>query len=426
MKTAFVVSHFDFRNDVRRIIQEAAGVTAVVILGDASIQSKIQLLGLKNIEFRPINEKKNTIRNRIWLMLYTLLKSIPKSKNNFYLTELFKASNTATIKENLRALTILKWMKRLPKFISYDFYLEFLQSQNQTKINDIDLFICFTAIADDYLLVRLLKENKCITVYVYSWDHPCKHSCFSKKVKYACWSDGIKDDLIQLQGIPTDQITVIGASQLGYIDEFNKAQVHTFKEYLFPYIYFGCAIGIPALVPSEVRMIELVAKHLKTIKPYWKLVVRPYPVLSAWHYYEKLRTFDNIILEDDFRTENLSIQDFDILQKINRITKAKAFFHLGTTMGLEACFTHTPSFILDFGYGGDTTDLGIFNFIHQYQNIKYLINLSTKNTIKSEAELIDLFVLADYSKFTELNQIVQQTYPLKSFKQFAEALINRT
>jgi hypothetical protein len=423
MKIAFAVSFFDFRNDVRRVIAEVARHHQVVVLGRTEHMASIQKHVPAGVEFRQIAEKKRTIWNTIWERLYLLMRRIPRSRSNFFLMELFKASNQPTAKSKSLAMSLLRWMQRLPKIISYDFYLDRLRYQSLTELDDIDLVICFTAIVEDYLLARLIREQKPVRVYVYSWDHPCKHTCFSQRVQYACWSEGIREDIVSLQNIPSGQIAVTGASQFGYIHAYRQTDSLPVS-HPFRYVYFGCAIGIPELVPDELRLVATLAQSLQAVQPGWKLLVRPYPVLSDWTPYDELRGLPNVVFDDTFRTQDASVQEEAILQKYATIERAEAFFHLGTTMGLEACFTATPSFVLDFGY---TTreGLSLYNFIHQYQNDRHLINLAPQNAIRSEENLREVLGHLAAPAFKDLNRAVQKKYTLKSFEAFAGDLIGQ-
>ncbi len=421
MKIAFVVSFFDFRNDVRRVIAEVAQQHEVVVFGRPEQAESIGAHLPEGVEFRLIHERQGTLWNKIWEKLHLLFRKIPRSRANFFLMELFKASNQPDAHTRAKALRLVRWMQFLPKVLPYDTYLNRLRYQGKTSLDDIDRFICFTAIADDYLLARLIREKKSVLVYVYSWDHPCKHTCFSDRVRYACWSEPIREDIISLQNIPADQVSVMGASQFGYIATYRDAKVPPLS-YPFRYVYFGCAIGIPALVPDEIRLIKILAETLRLAQPTWKLLLRPYPVLTNWAFYEELRQIPNVVFDEDFRTGDLSVQEANILKKYATIEQAQAFFHLGTTMGLEACFTKTPSFIMDLGYVTHK-GLSLYNFIHQYQNERHLINLAPQNAVRSEEHLGQLLTDLTNPIFTELNQRVQEEYPLKSFAKFSHQLL---
>lgn len=421
MKIGFVVSFFDFRNDVRRVIAEVAKQRDVVIFGRPENRDEILRHLPEGLEFRLINEKKRSFWNTLWIKIYILFKRIPKSRHNFFLMELFKASLTSDPKILKKNHEIIKWVRRLPKVISYDFYLKQLQYQGATNLSGIDQFVCFTAIADDFLMARLLHEKYPVKVYVYSWDHACKHICFSERAQYVCWNERIREDVIELQHIPSTQVKVVGASQFAYIEEFRRAQSQLSRTYPFKYVYVGCAIGVVNLVKEEVNVVISVANVLAKARPDLKLVVRPYPVQGNWELYSALRTLPNVVMDDGFRTLDLSVKDGHILEKFEKISNAEAFFHLGTTMGLEACFTKTPSFMIDYGYTSKD-GLSLYSFIHQYQNDRHLIDLAPQNAVKSEEQLAQIFKDLANPIYCELNQKVQAQYRIKSFLEFATDL----
>ena len=114
-------------------------------------------------------------------------------------------------------------------------------------------------------------------------------------------------------------------------------------------------------------------------------------------------------------------------QKYSKIYFAKAFFHLGTTLGLEACFTNTPSFIIDFEKTAYTDDyLSMYDFVHQYQNEKYLLLAGFDNVIKSPDELRTILnnIYKDKFQYLTYNRAVTENMHPYSFSEFAEKLLS--
>jgi hypothetical protein len=317
---------------------------------------------------------------------------------------------------------------KMPKYVSYDYYLNRLTYKGATFIDDIDQFICFTDISDTYLLARLIREKKKINVYVYSWDHPCKQFKYSKQVNYLVWNEGIKQDMIELQHIEARQIKITGASQFAYVEQFLSIPRHKLKHtFSFPYIYFGCAIGTPELVREEIKVIEIISKLMLEQMPDVRLVVRPYPVMKNWEVYQDLKPLANVLLDDQFRSKDMSINEELIMDKFVKIHFALAFIHLGTTLGFEACFTQTPSIIIDFDYFQKSTALlSIRDFVHQYQNKKYLLLNEYPNVVHSEKELRSVLSSLESSqqKYLPYNLVIRKTTPLRSFEEFARNLID--
>jgi hypothetical protein len=316
---------------------------------------------------------------------------------------------------------------KLPKLISYDYYLNNLEYKKATSIEDIDQFICFTDISDSYLLARLIREKKQVKVYVYSWDHPCKQMKYSRQVKYLVWNEGIKQDMIALQHVEPSQITITGASQFAYVQQFlSIPRGQLTNPFSFRYIYFGCAIGAPEIVKEEIKVIELISRIMQEVVPDLRLVVRPYPVMRNWQVYEVLKSKPNIVFDDQFRSKDLSVGEEFVMDKFNKIYHAEAFIHLGTTLGFEACFMDTPSVIIDFDeFKNIQSLLSIRNFVHQYQNEKYLLLDSYPNVVHTQDELLTLLSDIQINKqhYLDYNQAIRNTTQLKSFEQFAASII---
>jgi hypothetical protein len=424
MTIGFVVSFFDFRNDVRHVVNILAQKHNLVIYGNAAQQDVIMKHLPGNVQFRPIIEEKRTLKNRLLEYAFMLIRKIPVSKHNYYLMEWFKAANIKSEELQKKAGSIIKRQQGLPKVMSYDFLLNNLDYKAQTKIDDIEKFIFFSEVADSYFLARLLAERKEIKLYVYSWDHAFKHTRFSKKLQYICWSEGAKDDLVDMQHIPAGNIKVVGASQFGYIYEFAKLmeEGRLKRTFHFEYIYFGCAIGINQLVEQELEILKKLAEATKICRPDLKFVVRPYPVLNNWQLYDDLKKIENVILDDGFRGTDLAVKEEFIFEKFEKIQNAVAFIHLGTTMGLEACYTDTPSLIVDFGYSNKDI-LSLYSFIHQSQNEKYLINVPGKNVIKSIGDYQIFLETNKTDVYIDFNIATRAKFPLVSFEQFSEELI---
>lgn len=423
MKIGFVVSFFDFRNDVRTLIATASRSHEVVVYVKQKDVGLIQKHLLDSVTCRIISEKKRSISNTLWERIYFLFRSIPKSRSNFFLMEFFKLSLTTSTIQRKKNYLWYKLLAGLPKFISYDFYLRRLQITRTTKIDDIDQFIFFTAIADDYFLARLLKENYSVKVYVYSWDHPCKHTCFSQEVDYLVGNEGLKSNLAELQNLPLNKIYVVGISQFGYLHEFLQNKLATASPYPQPYFYFGCAIGIPELAIEEVKLIKMMATTLAEERPTQLLVVRPYPFLRNLQIYNELKNLPNVVIDNQYRSSDLAVSDSNIMDKLNKLKHATAFFHLGTTMGLEACLLDTPSFLI----APEPTSSGrlsLYNFAHQYQNKEFLINLSSSNTLTSIDKINEILLSEYYQDYKKLNQKISQLFPIASFEQVAHRLFN--
>jgi|GEM_PF-423432 len=431
MTLAFVVHFFDFRNDVRALLTELAQLHHIVLLVRPEDEAQIRAMAPPSAQVRLVRERSSTPVNTLADQLFHQFGRLPKSRQNYYLMEIFKISLNPDPTARRRAMARLTWRMRLPAFISYDTYLGLLSYSRQTDLSGIDAFFCFTDIADSYLLARLLREKLPTYVYVYSWDHPCKHIRYSKQVQYLVWNQGMAQDLEQLQGIAPAQIQQLGASQFGYIDKFTNAQTlaQAPRRFPFQYVYVGCAIGLPGLVEQELAVVAQLAQALALAAPTWRLVVRPYPVLRSWAPYQALRALPNVVVDDGFRTgQNLAVGDAQIQEKFQTIAHAELFLHLGTTLGLEACFTDTPSFLIDFdtfAQDKNTKSLAIWPFVHQYQNDKYLAHPPGANRITSPAhfkQVVNKVATEGKATFLPFNYSARQAFPVRSFANLAQQL----
>ena len=434
MKLGLVVHFFDFRNDVRQWIEELSKEQEVVLFLRKEDEETIRKMAPDHLEIRIIEEKKSSIWNKFWEVAFRFFGKLPKSRQNYYLMEQFKISISDDKQKVKSATRMLNFSMSLPKVLGYDDFISQLVYKKKTRIEDIDHFVCFTELSDNYLISRLIDEKKKIFVYVYSWDHPCKHLRFSKRLQYLVWHNGIKEDVANLQEIPEANIRIIGATQMGYVHRFLEKKDQSISPYPFDYVYFGCAIGVPPLVPLELEIVRKTAESLKKICPDWKLVVRPYPVLRDWSHYDALKEIDNIVVDDGFRNPNsvgISVGEEAILQKFITIQNSKAFLHLGTTLGVEASYTDSPSILLDLvEYSFPEKNLSLHHFIHQFQNDKYLNLKGFQNVVKSENELNLLFETLKKrpGDLLPYNQKVRENLPTQSFsemaRKFSEVLLS--
>ncbi|NJC26109.1 hypothetical protein [Neolewinella antarctica] len=422
MTLGFIVTFFDFRNDVRRVIRELDYEHEVILFCRQRDIDRVQNHIPDGVEIRVIKEEGSRLKDRLTRMRYRITRAIPKSTQNFYLMEAFKNGRLRGLPSQ-KAKAFYHLHRTLPNNYTYDAYLNDIEPLGGTDISRINAFVCFSEIADDALLARLLGEGHAVLTYVYSWDHPCKHTRFSTRSQNLVWNTGLADDLCELQGVPRKNITVLGASQFCYIYEYlnEYKQNVTTKIFDFPYIYMGCAIGIESLVPQEVDIAVELADLILQISPQFKLVVRPYPPLGNWSLYDRLYAHSAIEVDDDFRNSDMSVNQKAIIDKFVKLDQAEGFFHLGTTLGLECCFTSTPSFLLDVRED-DGEIVNIFNFVHQYQNDKYLVKVSPENHAKGWEKTENILSNIENIQYLKLNKKVQDQNPLFTFAAFAKLL----
>lgn len=371
----------------------------------------------------PLKSKTNfTVRFWIWMFRY--FGEIPKSINNFKVISFF---TSVRIKNSFRRILyqkiLLPFIIWSPKFLNYDQFLKKVSKADHTLINpELNDFLFFTQIEADLFLAKLLKEKKNISAYLYSWDHSCKLKKLPKKIQYFVWSDQIKEDLQTLNRIDSKYIKILGSTQFTLIEEYLNLNRSWDKK---PFIYFGFSTAYPPLIKQEMDYIISVHKVIIDEKLNLRLRVRTYPNTKGQDIYKPLENLEFVDVEYTDR-DRLALKDHTF-EKYDTMSQAIAFIHFGTTMGLEACFFDTPSFIIDYYSFIDPNDKGwkIKNFVHQYQNDKYLIEKDFANVVKSHEAMVqilkDLHQYA-YPKYLEYNKDVLQAFPMIS----TEGLIQRT
>lgn len=426
MKVGILAQYLDSRNDIRDLItnlSKKVGVVVFLLEKDIHLQKF-----LPGIEMRIIKSAKpKNLRNIFLKYLFMCFGKIPKSRANYFFTEYTKIKHShVSSRHKIEKKISLFLTKYFPSLITYDRYLKLISYNTSTPIEDIDAFLCFTEVYDNYLFAHALNSNKPVFTYVYSWDHPCKMKTLSKKVnKYLVWNNGLKEDLINLHNISPEKIIVFGASQLTYILEYFQNQENQNPYPNLSYIYFGCAFGHSDLVPAEVEYIEEVAKTLEDVLPDWKLVVRPYPFLSLWQLYEPLLKYKNIIFDNEYRNngKDFSLDKKRIFEKFDKLYFSKGFIHLGTTMGFEGTYFNVPILHLVFPLPNDKKD--IRKYIRQYHNEKYLILKSYPNIVNKKKELVSRLKELKESpeKLLNYNKHVSSLTHLKSMEDLSKVFI---
>lgn len=423
-KIGVLAQYLDTRHDVREFINTLTTRYDVVVYLRTNDQHFKKLLNSK-VEVRPIRVQiRRSISNHILIFFYRLFGILPSSEQNYFITEFFKLNNSKlSAWKRFRESIGLHISRFTPKVMSYDGYLKSLRYATHTDIHDVDEFLCFTQIYDDLFFAYLLDSGKKVSVYVYSWDHPCKMKTFSKRVdSYLVWNKGLKEDVINLQGIPAKKVTVLGSTQLTYIYEFIHSNKAERRYYDFPYVYFACATGYPTLVQQEVSIIKKTAEYLDEKHPNLKLVVRTYPFFGAENYYEPLLHLKNVVIDDYKIRFDSQQQAIELMEdKLMKIAQAQAIIHFGTTFGLEAAYFNHPVVLADFVQ--EHAELN--QFVHQYQNDKYL-NLGYPNICKTWQEfttVLDAINKQDI-KLMDYNSEVSKQTGLLSMTELVQHLLH--
>jgi len=426
MKLGVMLQYWDTRNDVRLLVEELARQHQVVLLTQENDRKLF-----KDSPW-PVRymRKRSWFWPRFWSYIFMFFGHVPRSQSNYYVDEYFKLESL-TPRQRLRMRLVLDLSRILPKFFSFDAYARLLAPQVQVELTDLDALLVVTEICDPGTLGRALTLGKPTAAYVYSWDHAPKHKRMSRHLDwYFTWNAPVGDDLVELQDVPTERIRPVGSTQLAYVQSYMQNPTARQRQIPYDYVYFGCATGSPQFVRQEVRIIAWVADTLQKIAPNVKLLVRPYPFLGDWTLYEPLRALPNVVFDDEYRqgaTSRALTPDM-IVKKFNRLEHARAFVHLGTTLGFECAYFDTPMLFLtpgDFDFGLPRNHrMHLLNFFGQYHLKKYLQLEQYPSVVTQKATLPAALTTALESPRALLpyNEEIRAVTPLKTIPEIVDAM----
>jgi len=426
MKLGVLLQYWDTRNDVRLLVQELSRRYEVVLL--AKEQDRKSLSNVPN-EVRYVKDG-SWFWPRFWSYIFLLFGRIPRSRRNYYIDEYFKME-ALPFWQKLRVGVFLGLSRFLPKWFTFDAYACRLASQAEVALDDLDALFVITEICDPGTLGKALLQQKKIGTYVYSWDHAPKHKRMSQKLDwYFTWNAPVGDDLIELQGVPPERIRPVGSTQLIYVDSYLGDTAARRRQVAYEYIYFGCAAGSPKFVRQEVRLISWLAEILQAVAPELKLLVRPYPFLPDWRLYAPLRLLQNVAFDDAYleRAANRTLTPKMIDEKFNRLEHARAFVHMGTTLGFECAYFDTPMLFLapeDFDFGLPGSDrMHLLNFFGQYHLEKYLHLTQYPNVVTRCAGLRPVLTSAVNMPKSLLgyNEAIRANTPLRSLPEIVDSI----
>jgi hypothetical protein len=373
--------------------------------------------------------KLSNLRVKIITLLYMCFGVLPENKENYFVLKLFEINNRSPWSQIFKS-KLIKIRQYLPSFIKYDTYLSMLEKHTNIKLNDIDKVLIVTEAGSSELIAAALKNNIPSYVYVYSWDHPFKHTSFSKRYeKYFVWGEGVKKELIDLHLIPESKIQVTGATQFSNIKKFLSYDRAPFAFNNGNYFFYGCGVGYRALVVQEVKLIHDISKLLLRILPNYLLVVRKYPLInSSITEYDVLLECQNVIFDNEIHyleKENDIHQDFN---KYLCISNSKGFIHCGTTLGFEACYLKAPSiFVCYENTLKNNNFLDLKGFMNQQQNVKYLKKETAPNFVHNLKYLSEVLIdcaINDGKKYMVYNQMVSRNVLLNDIETISSNMVN--
>lgn len=433
MKVAIVLDYVFFRHDVKELVWESskqleAQGNELILLTRQSETEAVRAL-FPRLDVRAIDEKENSPKSNFINKFWQLFMKTPEAGNKFYhYMTLLRLLRLEDPKLKKKALRLFKWQNRLPNLLSYDWLLHRLPYKRKTNLEGIDRFLLFSDIFDNALAARLIREhNDKVYLYIYSWDHPCKFLRFPSPIKYLSWSKGLREDLAYFQRISKSQIQVMGSTQLTYMNRYKKEGASETPPYPFPYIYYAAAVTSPKVLAEERAIITRLNAHIKAHHPELRIVFRPYPVLDDWSIYEELKSLSHVVFDDQFDFKAKDADGYQLAtEKYDKMSHALGFLHLGTTMGLEAAFTNTPSCILNFESFEAPGKEETYHFVNQYQNRKYIILEGYPNVLRSieaSCKAVDDWVAGENKPYLEYNKAVAAQFPLMPIEKVVDRMI---
>ncbi len=429
MRIGIILQHFDRRNDVGRLVDFISERNDVVLF---AVPKQAELLR-SDYEVRTIEARKqSSIWTRFWNLLYLLFGNLPADLDKYadWKRGYFDSdrSESGIIDGLLLALSI-----RLPQFIDFDTYLKHVNFTSTTRIDDIDVFLGFTDVNDPYFLSQIRDAGKPLATYVYSWDHPAKYHRFSRKwVQYMTWNEHLKRDLVSLHGVTEDNIAVVGSTQLCYVRDFiEEGHIASYRPCRQDYVYYGGAAGYEKVALQEVLLMRLVSEILAEVDPGVKLVIRPYPIGEVFDFCADLALLPNVVIED-YREPGVTtlFSEDGIFRKLSAVANARAYVHIGSTLGIEASYFDTPIIHLDL----QDVDLGVDRddpssmqkLIHSFHAERYMLYDQFPNVVKSREQLKAVLTSALESpeKVLGYNRKIARLTELKSHDQVADSIMS--
>lgn len=422
------VEHFDFRVDLHRFIETLGEHVDVVVFTDRPFTLPIK--GLKEVRLYRVT---HAWLASVALRFFLIFRRLPKSRNNFFVTELFALASLPPARRR-RGLFYLWLRKYLPWGVSVDAILPWLEKADATSLKGIDGFLHVTRIGWLPFLRRTMISGKPNAVYVYSWDHPCKHTTMPSHGvdAYFTWNRGLSEDMAALQGVEAGLLHEVGSTQLAPLKQYLETPAARQRLVPMDYVYYGCGTGTADLVRQEVEVIRRLAASLREIAPSLVLLVRPYPNLLDWSCYDSLKKEGNVQF-DWFRSagQGRELSPAQVFEKYNKVEHAHAFVHLGTTLGWEACYFERPVLFLALDdlelAGAGPNHFDIRRFIHQYHNDRYMILEGFPNVVRCSADLNPAVrgALERPTDFLTYNRTIAEATPLRTLKEIAENILNK-
>ena len=426
-----LINHYNSRNDIRDLVAEISRTHRVVLLSKDKFLAHPLPPG---VELRPLVSQKH-LKLFFWSRFFRWFGKLPRSKENYYINEIFKLSRLNRIRLFFEK-SKLSLQMCMPRFFSINQLLPILSPCDATDISDIDKFLLITEFADIPMLARICDSGKPSWAYLYSWDHACKHTVLTDRLTgYFVWNEKLAKDLEQLQGISCKKTKIIGATQLCPIFDYlstSPASPSLGRIENRPYFYFGCGTGYGPISRKEISLLIKLAELLQKKFPHHLFLVRPYPFYNDDSVLSELKLKPNVRIDDDYRSFQVkgSLRPTDIYHRLNLQRGAACFIHIGTTMGYEAAFLGCPvvfiNLISDINDGDGLNIESLSTFARQYHIQKYLVG-NYPSCANNLLEVIDALEAAVSfpNQLTPYNNYVRSDTALSTMKEISNDILRQ-
>ena len=426
-----LINHYDARNDIRDLVAEIAQRHRVVLLSKENNITHPLPVG---VELRPLVSA-HPYKRKFWTRLFIWFGKLPRSRENYYINELFKLGRLSPTQQTFGKikLNLQMWM---PRFMSINKLLPIMSQCDSTLISDIDSFLLITEFSDIPMLARICDSGKPAWAYLYSWDHPCKHTVLTDRLTgYLVWNQKLAKDMEELQGISQNKCKIIGATQLCPIVDYLASSTMLPGQGRLegrPYFYFGCGTGYAPLSRREIRLVAELADLLKKEFPEHLLLVRPYPMFNDDSALAEIKSKSNVRIDDEFRSFQVgrSLRSVDIYKRLDLQRGSTCFIHVGTTMGYEAAFLGCPvvfiNLIADSNTGGADDTESLSTFARQYHVQRYLVG-NYPSSANNLSEAMDALKTAVSSpdKLIPYNNYVSSKTPLLTMTELTKDILGQ-
>ena len=426
-----LINHYDARNDIRDLVAEIAQSHRVVLL---SKENNINHPLPVGVELRPLVSA-HSYKRKFWTRLFIWFGKLPRSRENYYINELFKLGRLSPTQQTFGKikLNLQMWM---PRLMSINQLLPIVSQCDATDISDIDSFLLITEFSDIPMLARICDSGKPAWAYLYSWDHPCKHTVLTDRLTgYLVWNQKLAKDMEELQGISQNKCKIIGATQLCPIVDYLASSTMLPGQGRLegsPYFYFGCGTGYAPLSRREIRLVAELADLLKKEFPEHLLLVRPYPMFNDDSALAEIKSKSNVRIDDEFRSFQVgrSLRSVDIHKRLDLQRGSACFIHVGTTMGYEAAFLGCPvvfiNLIADSNTGGADDTESLATFARQYHVQRYLVG-NYPSSANNLSEAMDALKTAVSSpdKLISYNNYVSSKTPLLTMTELTKDILGQ-